>query len=276
MEPDKSSRSTITVLPRAVDLKSEFTASKYTNGEFLVESSLLSDPLLKAGVREYNPGDPINRVNWLQTAVRDKLMVNIEEYTNRHRFNIVLNMQSRDLEKNIPGPPSAPYFVELCLTVAASILDKVSGENVPVRIISNTPPENIYDDMEEPDLQPANNSAKSTDSNQNTLSRLFVSPVFRGKNDMLTALRILARLELMVSTPVERMMDCIVENPYAFADSGNIIFISSYLSERMINMCYTLRRMGINCVFYITSASSNAQIIPDDIEVHFKTYIEQD
>ncbi len=274
MEPDKSSKSTVTVLPRAVDLKSEFTASKYTNGEFLVESSLLSDPLLKAGVREYAAGDPMNRINWLQSAVHDKLMVNIEEYTNRHRFNIVLNMQSRDMEKNIPGPSSAPYFIELCLTVAASILDKVSGENIPVRIIANTPPENICDDLDEPD--PDSHPVKSAGSYDDTLSRLFVSPVFKGKNDMLSALRILARLELIVSTPVERMMDCIVENPYSFADSGNIIFISAYLSERMINMCYTLRRMGINCIFYITSANSNALIIPDDIEVHFKTYLEED
>ncbi|MGN1408830.1 MAG: DUF58 domain-containing protein [Eubacteriales bacterium] len=261
IEPDKSSKAVVTVLPKAINLSSEFTSSEYTNGEFIVENSLLSDPLLKAGIREYVNGDPMNRINWKQTAVHNKLMVNIEEFTNRHQFNIILNIQSRDIEKTIPGPPSSRAPVELCLTVAASILDKVSSENVPVRIISNTPPENICGD-----------EAKCADGD--VLSNLYISPAFRGKNDMLDALRILAQLELMISTPVEKMMDCIVENPYVFTSGGNIIFVSAYLSERMINFCYSLRQYGVNCIFYITSASINASIIPDDIEVHFKTYIE--
>lgn len=261
IEPDKSSKAVVTVLPKAIDLSSEFTSSKFTNGEFIVENSLLSDPLLKAGIREYANGDPMNRINWKQTAVHDKLMVNIEEFTNRHQFNIIMNMQSRDIEKTIPGPPSSRAPVELCLTVAASILDKVSCENVPVRIISNTPPENIFCDKEK-------------NAEGDVLSKLFVSPAFKGKNNMLDALRILAQLELMISTPIEKMMDCIIESPHAFTSGGNIVFISSYLSERMINFCYSLRQAGVNCIFYITSASINAAIIPDDIEVHFKTYIE--
>ena len=199
----------------------------------------------------------MNRINWLQTAAREKLMVNIEEFTDRHAFNILLNMQSRDMEKSIPGAPSMRAPVELCLTVAASILDKVSSENVPVRLISNTPPENVYDG----DIAEENSS-------------FFISPSLRGKNDMLSALRILAKIELMISEPIEALMDRIVENPHIYTGGGNIIFISSYLSERMINFAYSLRSAGISCMFYITSASSNAMIIPDDIEVHFKTYID--
>ena len=72
----------------------------------------------------------------------------------------------------------------------------------------------------------------------------------------------------------EVLMDRIVENPHIYTGGGNIIFISSYLSERMINFAYSLRSAGISCMFFITSASSNAMIIPDDIEVHFKTYID--
>ena len=258
ISPDKKSCATVTVLPKAINLREEFTKSKYTSGDFIVNSSLLSDPLIKAGVRDYVYGDPMNHINWLQTAVREHLMVNNEEFTDRHAFNIILNMQSRDLEKGIPGPPSMRDPVELCLTVAASILDKVSSENIPVRLISNTPPKNIYVDY------------NNDDDDGNT----FVSPSFRGKNNILSALRILAKIELMISEPIERLLDKIVASPYVYTGSGNIIFISSYLSERMINFAYLLRSNGISCVFYITSASSNAMIIPNDIEVHFKTYVE--
>lgn len=263
-EPGRESKQTIVVLPKAVELAKHFTVSKYTNGDFIVQSGLLSDPLMKAGVRDYSPGDPMNRINWMQTAVHGSLMVNLEEFTNRHQFNIIMNMQARDIEKSIPGPPSARVPVELCLTVVASVLDSVSGENIPVRFICNTPPEQFGE---------AHLTA-ATDENDEIGEKIFVSPIYKGKTDMITALRMLAQLELMISTPIEKMLDHILDNPYGYTSGGNILFVSSYLSERMINFCYALRKLGITVVFYITSASINATIIPEDIEVHFKTYLE--
>lgn len=260
-EAEISEARTLVVLPKAVNLEKQFTASKYTSGDFLVQTSLLTDPLLKAGVREYSPGDPMNRINWTQTAVRQGLMTNIEEFTNRHQFNIIMNMQSRDIEKVIPGPPSSAAPVELCVTVAASILDAVSSENIPVRFIANTPPD-VFGNAE----------TASYGEDDDIGSKIFVSPSFKGKMSMIEALRMLAQMELMISTPVERMLDHMLANPYAYTSGGNVIFVSSYLSERMINFCYAMRKNGVNVMFYITSASINAEIIPDDIEVHYRTY----
>jgi len=265
-EPGKDSKQTIVVLPKAIRLEKHFTSSKYTNGDFLVQSSLISDPLMKAGVREYTPGDPMNRINWTQTAVHNTLMVNLEEFTNRHQFNIIMNMQARDIEKVIPGPPSSRAPVELCLTVIASILDSVSSENVPVRFICNTPPEQFGEDS----------LSAARDDHDTVGEKIFVSPVFKGKSSIISALRMLAQLELMISTPIEKMLDHILENPYGYTSGGNIIFVSTYLSERMINFCYALRKIGITVIFYITSTSINATIIPDDIEVHFKSYLEEE
>ena len=262
---DKSvSSATVAVLPKAIDLERNFTASRYTSGDFLVQSSLLTDPLLKAGVRDYVPGDPINRINWMQTAVRGSLMTNLEEFTNRHQFNIIMNMQARDIEKVIPGPPSNRAPVELCMTVVASILDGVAAESIPVRFICNTPPGQFGDDM---------NAARSPEDKVG--EAVFVSPVFRGTPSVIGALRMLATLELMISVPIEKMLDHILENPYAYTSGGNMIFVSSYLDERMINFTYAMRKMGVTVIFYITSTSINAHIIPEDIEVHFRTYADE-
>ena len=262
---DKSiSSATVAVLPKAIDLERNFTASRYTSGDFLVQSSLLTDPLLKAGVRDYVPGDPINRINWTQTAVRGSLMTNLEEFTNRHQFNIIMNMQARDIEKVIPGPPSNRAPVELCMTVVASILDGVAAESIPVRFICNTPPGQFGDDM---------NAARSPEDKIG--EAVFVSPVFRGTPSVIGALRMLATLELMISVPIEKMLDHILENPYAYTSGGNMIFVSSYLDERMINFTYAMRKMGVTVIFYITSTSINAHIIPEDIEVHFRTYADE-
>ena len=263
-EAQDGGKNTVVVLPKAIDLEKRFSSSRYTSGDFLVQSSLLTDPLLKAGTREYVPGDPTNRINWMQTAIRGELMVNVEEYTNRHQFNIIMNMQSRDIEKTVPGPPSARMPVELCMTVAASILDSMANEAVPIRLICNTPPEQFDADM---------NAARTEEDEIG--KKIFVSRPFRGRGDIIDALRMLAQTELMISVPIEKMLDHILENPYAYTSGGNIVFVSSYLSERMINFTYALRKAGISVIYYITSASINATIIPDDIEVHFKTYTEE-
>ena len=86
-------RNVLVVLPRAISLEKEFTSSMYNNGDVLVSRSLISDPLYMAGVREYQNGDPINRINWLKTASQQKLMVNVEEYTKWYAFNIIVNVR---------------------------------------------------------------------------------------------------------------------------------------------------------------------------------------
>ncbi len=262
--PEKSVKNCVVVLPKAINLEKEFTTSKYRSGDFIVRHSLLSDPLLKAGVRDYAPGDPINHINWLQTAVRGSLMTNVEEYTTRHLFNIIMNMQSRDIEQTIPGYPGTRRTVELCLSVVATILDNAAPENIPVRFISNTPPESFGDDL---------SAAVSEDDEIG--GKIFVSPELKGKTSVIGALRLLAQLDLMISTPIEKMLDHILANPYVYTRGGNIVFVSSYLSERMIHFCYAMRKLGIEVIFYITSSNLNAAIIPDDIEVHFKTFVEE-
>ncbi len=263
--PDVQDHShTLVVLPKAISLTKEFTSSPYNSGDVLVNRSLISDPLYLAGVRDYQPGDTMNRINWKKTASQGQLMVNVEEYTKRYAFNIVVNMQSRDMEKSIPGRPSIPAAVELCINVAASILDIVAADLIPVRILCNTPPEQFGEEY----------SASAGEADE-VGSKIFVSPVYQGRNDMITALRMLAQMELSISLPLEKMLDHMVKNPYAYTSGGNIVFVSAFLNERMIQFCYTMRKMGITVIFYITTTSQNAAIIPNDIEVHFKAYKEE-
>ncbi|MBR4961005.1 MAG: DUF58 domain-containing protein, partial [Clostridia bacterium] len=179
VEADKGDNNNmLVVLPRAVSLQKEFTSSMYNSGDILVNRSLISDPLYLAGVREYEHGDPMSRINWLKTASQQKLMVNVEEYTKRYAFNIVMNMQSRDLEKNIPGPPSMRSSVELCITVAASILDSVAADLIPVRFISNTPPDAFGDEY-----------CAAVSEEDEAGRKIFVSPAYQGRSDIITSLR---------------------------------------------------------------------------------------
>lgn len=253
-EPNKSN--TVVVLPRTVNLEEHFTSSFYHSGDVIKNHSLLSDPLYIAGTREYTPLDPMNKINWKQTAVHGKLMVNNEEFTQRHRFNIMLNMNSRDIEQS--AYPSSPESIEQCITVTASILDRISSENVPVRIISNTPPEAVSDEY-------------AADS-EGIGKKILFTRAFEGKRDMISALRMLSSIKTEMSCPVEKMLDYILEHHEVFSESGNLIVVSAYISQRMIIFHNEMRRNGVHVIFYVTTTNRNADIIPPDVEVYFKTF----
>lgn len=254
-----SSRNRIVVLPRTVSLSREFTSSRYLSGDITVRRSIVSDPLRLCGVREYMSGDPMSRINWKATAVHGALMVNVEEFTQRHQFNLVLNMNSRDIER-VPGPPSIPSYIEPCITVAASILEAVADENISVRLITNTMPPEATEIM------------CAAQNEEDTIGRdIFVSPPLSGKTDMLGALRLLAALPLHISVSVEKMLDHIVAYPQSYTSGGNLVVVSAYLSERMIHFARLMQRYGAEVIFYITGSSDNTPFIPEDVHVCFRT-----
>lgn len=244
----------IVVLPKIIDLAEHFTSSVYHSGDAIVQRSLLSDPLRISGTREYTPYDPMNRINWKSTAAHNKLMVNVEEYTQKHHFNILMNMQSRDIEVN-PKIPSVKEFVDVCITVCASIFDKLSSDNIPIRFIANTPPESVG-------VEPY--------SDDEIGSQILVTEPYRGKLDTIHALRLLASIKYEISCPIERMLDNIIANPTMFASEGNIVFVSTYLSERMVAFHEIMKRNNVRVIYYIMTTNQNARDIPDDLEVHYR------
>ena len=200
----------------------------------------------------------MNRINWKSTAAHNALMVNVEEYTQRHSFRIILNMNSRDIER-VPGPPAIPSLVEDCITIVASILDTVATEHIGVRIVTNVMPDEA-DPLMSAALDDTDEIGKS----------IFISPSFFGTTDMIAALRFLARLPMRIDLSVEKMLDHIVAHPEVYVSDGNLVFVSAYISERMIYFAKEMEKRGVSVIFYITGSVSNAAIIPDNVKVFFK------
>ena len=180
IDPPTGKSASVTVLPAPVDLEREFTSSRYFSGDVVVEKSLLSDPLLRAGVRDYTPGDPMRRINWKSTAAHGRLLVNVEEKVQKLQANIIVNMCSHMIEPD-PEIPGAPEFIEYNITVAATLIGRFASENVPVRLIANTPPETIHSDF--------------TAGEDETGKKILVTPPFSGKYGVLDAMRVLAELK---------------------------------------------------------------------------------
>ena len=255
----------LTVLPKSIDLDANFVAADGLTGDIVTNHSLLTDPLIRAGTREYRPGDAMRQINWKSTASHGHLMVNIEEHFRRFVFNIVINMQSRDIEKH-PEVPSAPYEIERCISVAATLLDRASDDNVPTRVILNTPYKSIQIDDEQ--------AVNCIDLGDPVGRKIAISRSYTGRLETLDALRLLAGIPMEISVPEEQLLDHIIANPALYTEaadhtgSANLIVVSSYISERMLHFHRAMESLGIRVIYYITSANRNALVLPEDVEIY--------
>jgi len=222
----------LVVLPKPIDLAATFVAADGLTGDVCTTHSLLTDPLMRAGTREYRPGDAMRQVNWKSTASHGRLMVNIEEHFRRFVFNIVINMQSRDIEKH-PEVPSAPYDIERCISVAATLLDRAADDSVPTRVILNAPHTSMQ--IDDP------GAVSCIDMGDPVGRKITISRSYEGRQETVDALRLLAGIPMEISVPEERLLDHMLENPALYTEAADhtgaasLIVISAYFSERMIH-----------------------------------------
>ncbi len=256
----------LTVLPKSIDLSTTFVAADGMSGDVITNRSLLTDPLMRAGTREYRPDDPERSINWKSTASHGRLMVNIEEHYRRFVFNIVLNMQSRPIEKH-KDFPSAPHDIERCISIAATLLDRASDSSVPTRVIMNTNCKSVKID--------AVDAVTPIDAGDEIGGKIAISRSYEGRMQTLDALRLLAGIPLEISVPEENLLDHIIAHPSLYTEAADhmgaasLIVVSSYFSERMVHFHRAMEQRGIRVIYYIASANRNALEIPDDIEIYF-------
>ena len=88
------------------------------------------DPFEFAGIREYQPYDPMNRINWKASAGSQKLLVNKFYTTLMRRVIICLNA-----ECHIKWHEET--FIEEEIRLAASLADRFIESHIPTALISN-------------------------------------------------------------------------------------------------------------------------------------------
>ena len=256
IELSNKEKNRLIVLPRPEDLAGNYTSSRYLCGDIISNTCPVTDPLRRCGAREYLPQDPMRLINWKQTAAHGKLMVNVEEKTVRHRFSLLLNMSSRQIEKN--DTPSDAAAIERCITLCTSILDRIAAEDVPVRFFSNYPPE---------EMKEFGGEAVSEDE---VGAKVGVCGPFRGSRDMIYALRMLAMLKMKISTPIDRVFDHIVAHPELYRENENMIIVTSYIDGRMMNLREALAAEGVRVIFYVATTRNEVGALGDEDDVYFR------
>lgn len=247
---------TVTVLPTSDEWLTQIALSDAFMGDRTVENGLVNDPMTVRGIRDYESYDPLNTVDWKQSARLGKLMVRKYESQKNDCYNIVLNLQSLLIE---PNPPSiaSPRYTERCISMCCSLLDSAMLRNIPVRLIANTDPENAY-----------GGSCLHEDEKG---KKIFCSNEYSGKDSAIEAYRMLARMPMSMSVTVEELIDDIAKQPQFYSNGGNIIMVSTFINQRMIDLHKAMKKQGINIVFFIFTSNNNAIEIPNDLNVYFKS-----
>ncbi|HPQ47590.1 MAG TPA: DUF58 domain-containing protein [Clostridia bacterium] len=132
----------LVVYPGMTDIDEMFFSTKDILGEAVVKRFILDDPFIVKGIRDYVPGDAINRINWKATAKTGGLMVNENDFTTKVGITVLMNVQSDyeefDFVKNRD-------VIELAIKVSSTILNRGFRQAVPIRYGSNA---STYDDAD--------------------------------------------------------------------------------------------------------------------------------
>jgi uncharacterized repeat protein (TIGR01451 family) len=122
----------IIVYPKVVPLPGYDLASRRPIGEIRLTHRLFEDPTRIAGVRYYQPGDPLNRVHWKATARTGALHCKVYDASTIAGATILLDFHGESYPaRNEPGRS------ELAVTTAVALANAVSLMNQPIGLITN-------------------------------------------------------------------------------------------------------------------------------------------
>jgi uncharacterized repeat protein (TIGR01451 family) len=122
----------VLVYPKVIPLPGYDIASRRPIGEIRLTHRLFEDPTRIAGVRAYQPGDPLNRVHWSATARTGVLHSKIYDASTIAGATIVLDFhRSSYPARNEPGRS------ELAVTAAVALANAVALMGQPVGLITN-------------------------------------------------------------------------------------------------------------------------------------------
>lgn len=201
------------VFPKLLPLHTAGFPSHSFMGDTAVRRWLIDDPFLVSGVREYQNGDPLNRINWKMTAKTMTLQVRNHDYTSNPKLMIYLNVES---EERLWDAVTDPDLIEEGISIAATIAHRAVSQGIEVGFKSNAV-------KSEQDDTPVIVSAGS------------------GYDHLDSIFRALAKMLVKRSVTIYTLL----ENDILERTSNtDILLISAYTNERIRGQIETLRLMG--------------------------------
>ena len=199
----------IMVYPKVVPLPGYDLASRRPIGEIRLTHRLFEDPTRIAGVRPYQPGDPLNRVHWTATARTGVLHSKVYDASTIAGATIVL-----DFHRDSYPAQNEPGRSELAVTTAVALANAVSLMGQPDRADHQRPRRRRPDPPPRRDRAPRPSSAanrrppteRAAMREDDDRLRPLIVPPGRGPESFARIREILARVELSDGLTFDRLL----------------------------------------------------------------------
>jgi len=196
----------VTVQPDTVPILKYDVASRRPIGEVKVRRLLHDDPSRLAGVREYERGDPLNRIHWKATARTGELHSKVYEHTTLAGAMVAMDFHGPSFE----GEEDRQFIrSEMAVKVAASLAAYLVNLRQQVGFISNglDAAERAKRDEGLLDAR-SRGEARGFAASRGGGDRLRPVEVVarKGHDQAMAVLDALARLELSDGCPFEQML----------------------------------------------------------------------
>ncbi|NMA94710.1 MAG: DUF58 domain-containing protein [Clostridiales bacterium] len=201
------------VYPKILPIDEMPLPSHSWQGDVTIRRWIVDDPFIISGVREYNYGDPLNKINWKATARVGSFQVHNTDFTAQPNILIYLNV---DISESMWEAVTDIERIEKGIQYAASIADFAISKGMDVGFGTNA---YIKDGEESP---------------------IRIRPS-KGEGQLLYILEVLAKLEVARSVTFYTFLETDIQTGLTGAD---IIIMTCFISERMQDQIRLLRDRG--------------------------------
>ena len=106
------------------------TLTSVTLSDMQCRRTLLTDPFTLAGIREYDPNDPMKSINWTASAKTGTLMVNQNASTCTQKVHVFVNLDFYNQKRSTS-------LLEASISLAYSYLHEIAELGIPASIYTN-------------------------------------------------------------------------------------------------------------------------------------------
>lgn len=227
------------VYPQVHPLEGFDIASRRPIGEVKMSYRLFEDPTRVAGVRRYEWGDPLNRINWRATARTGVLHSKVYEPSTVAGITLLLDFHQDSFER-----AHEPYRSELAVTAAASLANAVFQMGQQVGLVTNgrDAADRIRQEGWDFDIR-TRDAAKRAASMADASDRLqpLVVDTRRGAEQLMRILETLARVEPTDGLTVSQLL---AETASRLPRDATVVAILTAVSDDTAVALGNLRRRG--------------------------------
>jgi uncharacterized repeat protein (TIGR01451 family) len=234
----------IIVYPKVVPLPGYDLASRRPIGEIRLTHRLFEDPTRIAGLRYYQAGDPLNRINWAATARTGVLHSKIYDASTIAGATIVLDFHSSSYPAR-----TEPDRSELAVTTAVALANAVSLMGQPIGLITNGRDAadriRLRDEITRGQAGPARNRQalheQAAMRERDDRLRPLIVPASRGPDSFARIREVLARVELTDGLTFDRLL---LEAEPRLPRDATIVAVLASVAPAMAVALGHLKRQG--------------------------------